>query len=101
MDTGPATHDSVPMPLDILHLLARKKLPVSVHGIRKVEAVRVLVLSGHIEAVVPVIEPSLTPASPVALVTRITPMGMRMLQSFPRSRIPEVTKQRRRDVRRT
>jgi hypothetical protein len=89
------------MPLEILHFLARKKLPVSVHGIRKVEAVRVLMLSGHIEAIVPVTEPSLTPASPVAVVTRITPMGMRMLQSFPRSRVSETTKRRRGDIRRT
>lgn len=89
------------MPLDILHFLVRKKLPMSLHGIPKVEAVRVLVLSGHVEAVFPVVEPSLTPASPVAIVTRITPLGMRMLQSFPTSRMPEATKQRRRDVRRT
>ena len=89
------------MPLDILHFLARTQLPVSVRGIRKVEAVRVLMLSGHIEAVFPVIEPSLTPSSPVAVVKRITPMGMRMLQSFPGPRIPEAAKQRRRDVRRT
>lgn len=84
------------MPLDILHVLARRKLPVTVRGIRKVEAVRVLVLSGHIEAVVPVIEPSLTPSSPVATVTRITPMGLRMLQSFPRSRTLTTSKQRQR-----
>lgn len=89
------------MPLEVLHFLARKKLPVSVHGIRKVEAVRVLMLSGHVDAIIPVIEPSLTPSSPVAVVTRITPLGLRMLQSFPRSRGPEATKQRRRDVRRT
>ncbi|HUD32953.1 MAG TPA: hypothetical protein VMR43_08030 [Variovorax sp.] len=84
------------MPLDILHVLARKKLPVTVHGIRKVEAVRVLVLSGHVEAVVPVIEPSLTPSSPIAIVTRITPMGLRMLQSFPRLKAPAASKQRHR-----
>jgi hypothetical protein len=87
------------MPLDILHVLARKKLPVSVYGIRKVEAVRVLVLSGHVEATVPSAEPSLMPSSPVAIVTRITPMGMRMLQSFPRQETQAVSKQRHRGTR--
>jgi hypothetical protein len=72
------------MPLEILHVLARRKLPVVVRGIRKVEAV--LVLSGHIEAELPAAEASLMPASPTAVVTRITPLGKRMLQSFPRSR---------------
>lgn len=74
------------MPLEILHVLARRKLPVVVRGIRKVEAVRVLVLSGHIEAELPAAEASLMPASPTAVVMRITPLGKRMLQSFPRSR---------------
>lgn len=87
------------MPLDILHVLARKKLPVAVHGIRRVEAVRVLVLSGHIEATVPVAQPSLMPSSPVAVVTRITPMGLRMLQSFPRTNTLAAQKQRYRDTR--
>jgi hypothetical protein len=72
------------MPLSLLHSLARKKLPVTLHGIRKVETARVLVLSGHIEAMFPLTQPSLTPASPTCIVTRITPMGGRMLLTFPK-----------------
>jgi hypothetical protein len=87
------------MPLEILHLLARKKLPVSVYGIRQVEAVRVLVLSGHLEALLPLAEPSLMPSSPVAIVTRITPMGMRMLQSFPSQKTQAMPKKRHRGTR--
>jgi hypothetical protein len=70
------------MPLRTLHLIAGKKLPVTLHGIRSVETVRVLVLSGHVEAMLPEAEPTLNPSSPVAIVTRITPMGQRMLQTF-------------------
>jgi hypothetical protein len=83
------------MPLDILHLLASRTLPVEVHGIRKVEAIRVLVLSGHVEAIVPSIEPSLTPSSPVA----ITPSGRRMLQTFPATKTPARSKLHRRNTR--
>ena len=72
------------MPLRILHLIAGKKLPVTVYGIRSVETVRVLVLSGHIEAILPEYAPTLNPSSPVAIVTRITPMGRRMLLTFPK-----------------
>jgi hypothetical protein len=91
--------NSAPMPLDILHLLASRTLPVEVHGIRKVEAIRVLVLSGHVEAIVPSIEPSLTPSSPVAIVTRITPSGRRMLQTFPATKAPARSKLHRRNTR--
>jgi hypothetical protein len=86
------------MPLSLLHFLARRKLPVSLHGMRKVETARVLVLSGHIEALFPVAQPSLTPASPTCIVSRITPMGRRMLMTFPNPSAAARSHRRRADV---
>lgn len=68
----------------LLHLLASKKLPLTVEGGDDVDAVHVLVLAGHVEAT---LEKAVRAPHgwriPKATVTKITASGNKMLRVFP------------------
>ena len=72
------------MSISMLRELAEKKLPFTVTGGDNVDAVHILLIGGHIEAVVA--EPVRTPTgwiNPSARVEQITRSGWRMLRLFP------------------
>lgn len=72
----------------LLHILSTKALPLTVTNGSAVDAVHILLLGGHIEAVME--KPVRTVdgwSSPSATVTRITSTGRRMLKLFPASRL--------------
>jgi hypothetical protein len=68
----------------MLHILATKKLPLTVTGGSDVDAVHILLLGGHVRAIM---EKAVRAPSgwehPTATVTEITRTGRRMLQCFP------------------
>ncbi|WP_295529379.1 hypothetical protein [uncultured Pseudacidovorax sp.] len=73
------------MTLSLLHRLATTQLPVSLTEGRDVDAVRMLTLAGHVQAVIP--RPVRTLVGyhqPPATVTAITPLGRQMIERFPR-----------------
>lgn len=71
------------MALKMLHILATKKLPLTVEGGSDVDAVHILLLGGHVQAT---LEKAVrTPTGwehPTATVTEINKTGRRMLQIF-------------------
>ena len=78
------TIQNIVMALPMLHILATKKLPLTVKGGNDVDAVHILVLGGHVEAIMG--KAVQTPAGwghPTATVTAITKTGQRMLKIFP------------------
>lgn len=68
----------------LLHLLASKELPLTLEGGDDVDAVHVLVLAGHVEAI---LEKAFRAPHgwriPKATVTKITASGKKMLRVFP------------------
>ena len=73
------------MPLNLLHLLSDNKLPIAVVGGGNIDALRVLSMAGHVNAVIPRPVRSLTGYDqPPATVNAITPLGRKMLRRFPR-----------------
>jgi len=74
------------MPIALLHRVARERLPFVVVREEEIDFVRILMLAGHLKAAIP--PPITSPAGvvvdqPPAVVTAITPLGRRMLRSFP------------------
>lgn len=68
----------------MLHILATKKLPLTVTGGSDVDAVHILLLGGHVEANLGKAVRSPTGwEHPTATVTQITRIGKRMLKVFP------------------
>lgn len=73
------------MTLSLLHRLAAAQLPVSLTGGTDVDAVRMLALAGHVQAVIPRPVRTLTGHhQPPATVSGITPLGRQMIERFPR-----------------
>jgi len=75
------------MPIELLHRLARERLPISVTAGEEVDDVRLLALAGHVRAQIP--RPVRTLSGyhqPPATVTTITALGRQMLERFPRAR---------------
>ena len=71
------------MPITLLHRLAAATLPCNIEGGRNVDAVRILVMAGHIKATIPVPVRTLDGyVQPIATVTAITPLGQTMLRKF-------------------
>ncbi len=74
------------MPIHLLSRLARQSLPAIVENGGDIDAVRILVLAGHVKALVPA--PTRQPFGPTvqppATVTEITRLGRLMLQRFGR-----------------
>lgn len=68
----------------LLHLLASKKLPLTVEGGEDVDAVHVLVLAGHLEATLDkAVRAPYGWRIPKATVTKITSSGRKMIRVFP------------------
>ncbi|MBP6894759.1 MAG: hypothetical protein ACLGJD_01855 [Gammaproteobacteria bacterium] len=73
------------MPLSLLHRLASAQLPVSFTEGGDIDAIRMLALAGHVQAVIP--RPVRTLSGhhqPAATVSAITPLGRQMMERFPR-----------------
>jgi hypothetical protein len=74
------------MPIELLHRLARQRLPIAVTGGEDIDSVRMLILAGHVRAEIP--RPVRTLSGhhqPPAMVTAITALGRQMLERFPRA----------------
>ena len=90
--TNPDIHlDTSSMSITLLHRLAAATLPCNIDGGSNVDAVRILVMAGHIKAIIPAPVRTLDGyVQPIATVTAVTPMGQTMLKRFvpPGSRKP-------------
>jgi len=70
--------------LHLLYLLSQNTLPIAVTGGGDIDAVRVLSMAGHVNAVIPRPVRTLTGYDqPAATVNAITPLGRKMLRRFP------------------
>ena len=80
--------------MTLLHILATQQLPHTVEGGDDVDAVHILVMGGHVEAVMAkAVRATNGWKIPSATVTRITSSGKRMIRVFPAEfcRSPEST----------